>query len=329
MDFNGNGENPDSPTSTEQTPSNKGITIRVPASAANLGPGFETLALALKLYSRITVRVQAPRKGQQGPEIIAVGPIAKQLPTDHTNLIAKVMEQVWPQDPRLLSCLKITIDTDIPFSCGLGASAAATTAGVTAAMALGGIQLEKGLIFSETAKMEGHADSAGACLFGGLMICAPNIIAGDILPRKLSWPENWRIIATIPPYTIPSKKARATLPASVSLKDAVFNVQRIALFIEAVAAIDAESMKAALKDKLHEPYRAKLVPELAEIRKLLQDLDVLGTVLSGSGPTVITFVEQQYEDELIQRLQSWSQSRKAPCQIMQLEVDDDGIQITD
>lgn len=298
------------------------LTIRVPASIGNFGPGFETLALAVKLYLKLSVRIRPPRPGQ-GLELIVKGPIAEQLATDNSNLIAKVFEQVWPQDKGLLSCLSMTIDTDIPISSGLGSSAAATAAGVTAALALGGAHLEKGNIFDTTAKLEGHAESACASVFGGFTLCAPGSSMTDLLPRKLVWPDKWALVAVVPPYKLQAKKARSVLPASVSHKDAVINVQRVALLIEAVLAGDAEAMKAALRDRLHEPYRAKLVPELAELRKLLLEFDVLGSVLSGSGPTVVTVLDRENLPSTMQMLEQWSSSNH--CQIMQLEVDDEGL----
>lgn len=312
----------------EQSASKAGLTIRVPAGCANLGPGFETLAIAVKRYLTVTVSVQAPHKGQ-GILIRTEGEMAGQLPVDNSNIVAKVIEQSWLQDSRLLPCLNVGIETDFLPSFGLGYSAAATTAAVTASLALGGIQLEKGRIFAEATKYEANAASAGAAIFGGFMICAPNIVPGDILARKLSWPENWSLIATIPPYTIPAKKSRAALPASVSHKDAVYNVQKMALMIEAVAAADNESMKAALKDKLHDPYKGKLVPELAEIRKLLQEYDVLGTVLSGNGPTVLTIVENGQKPFVMKELQNWATKKNNSCRIEPLEIDMDGLVVAD
>ena len=312
----------------EQSSANEGLTIRVPASAANIGPGLETIAIAFKRYLTVNVQVQAPRAGQ-GPEIITIGNIAKQLPTDGTNHIARVFDQVFSQDKRVLSCLKFTIETDIPIASGLGSSAAATVAGVTAALALGRIQLEKGRIFAETAKIEGNAASPGAAIFGGFMLCAPNIVPGDILARKLIWPEKWCVIGIIPPYTIPAKKTRSALPASVSHKDAIYNVQKMALLIEAVAAGDDESMKAALRDKLHEPFRAKLVPEFSELRKLLQNYDVLGTVISGNGPTMLTFVDIQQKLAVLEALNHWAQSQKNGCRIEEFEIDDEGLFVRD
>jgi homoserine kinase len=317
-----NGEMP-----AEEIQAGSELRIRVPASCANLGPGFETLALAVELYTNISVKVQAPRKGGDGPEIITVGPIAGKLPINNTNLIAKVMEQLWSQNKSMLSCLQVKIETDIPLDAGLGSSAAATAAAVTATLALTGQQLEKGKIFEHTARIEGHADSAAATIFGGFTLCAPNLVPGDVLPRKLMWPEKWSLIAVVPPYTITGNKSRTALPASVSHKDAVANVQRAALLIEAVAAADDEAMKAALRDKLHEPYRAKFIPELAEIKKLLQDFDVLGSVISGSGPSVLTILDGSHKDEVFAELKKWSDGRKNPCTILELPVDNRGIVI--
>lgn len=312
----------------EQGSQSPGLTIRVPASLANLGPGFETLAIAVKIPFTVNVRVQAPSKSGE-PQITTSGSMGKLLATDNSNPIVKALQQVWMQDPRLLACLAIDIQSEIPPAVGFGLSAAATTAAVTAALALGGVKLEKGKIFAEATKIESNAANAGASIFGGFMIVAPNIVPGDILARKLMWPENWSIIATVPPYTIPAKKQRAALPASVSHKDAVYNIQKMALMIEAVAAADNESMKAALKDKLHDPYKGKLVPELAEIRKLLQEHDVLGTVLSGNGPAILTITESNQKPFVIKELERWAAAKNNSCRIMPLEIDEDGLFVAD
>lgn len=303
---------------------NQGLTIKVPAAIGNFGPGFETFGLAVNLYLRVSVKVQAPRPNQ-GIEIIPKGSIAEQLPTDGSNLIAKVIEHAWPQDPRLLSCLSVTIESDIPIAAGLASSATAIISGVTAALALSGIPLEKGRIFDLVVKVEGHAESACASVFGGFTLCAPNIIPGDYLPRKLIWPDKWKLIAVMPQYRVSSKKARAVLPASVSYKDAIMNVQRAALLIEAVAAGDDEGMRAALRDRLHEPYKGKLVPELADLRKHMQESDALGTVLSGSGPSMLTIVNERYKDGVMQQLEQWAENQKSVCQLMELQVDTDGL----
>lgn len=312
---------------TEQVGTNRVLTIRVPASTANLGPAFDSVAVAVRLYLTVTIAIQPPDK-RGHINIITEGKIAKQLPIDNTNFLAKVIQKLWPQDPAPLSCLKVTIESDIPIASGLGSSAAATVAGAAGVLALCGQPLHKGSIFFQCAELEGYASNVCASVFGGFALCGPSATPEDFLARKIIWPHNWHLIATIPPYQLPSKKTRQLLPASVSHKDAVFNVQRTALLIEAVAAEDTESMRAALRDKLHEPFQAKLIPEFTEVKKALQGCDVLGSVLSGGGPSIITVVESEYKDEAIERLTRWSDSQKQPCQIMELPIDDEGLVVT-
>jgi homoserine kinase len=303
------------------------LTIRVPGSTANLGPAFDTVAVAVKLYLNVTIEIQPPHKSGYA-QIVPVSPIAQQLPLDNTNYLLRVFQKLWPQDPKILACLKFTIDTDLPIGSGLGASAAATVAAATGVMALCGQQLQKGAIFAQCAELEGYANSTCASVFGGFTICGPGSTPDDYLARKIIWPENWRLIATIPPYSLSSKKTRRLLPASVSHSDAIYNVQRSSLLIEAVAAGDNEAMKSALRDKLHEPFQAKQVPEFSEVKKTLQGCDVLGTVLSGGGPSIITVVDVEHEDEVYDRLRRWADSQKHPSQVMILPLDDDGLVVT-
>lgn len=283
--------------------------------------------MAFKRYLKVNVKVQPPHKGR-GAIINTVGTIAKQLPLDNSNIVSKALDQVFAQDRRLMACLNITIETEIPIGSGLGASSASAAAGITAGLALSGQQLEKGLIFAEAAKFEGQASGVGAAIFGGFMLCAPNIVPGDIIARRLKWPDNWSVLGIIPPYTIPAKKLRSVLPASVSHKDATYNVQKTALLIEAVIAVDEEAMKAALKDKLSEPYKAKLVPELSEVRKLLHDYDVLGTVLSGNGPGMLTFVDRERKDDTMACLRKWAETQNNGSQIEYLELDEEGLLVS-
>lgn len=307
--------------------SSKELTIRVPASAANLGPAFDTVALAVQLYVTLTISIQAPDKSGN-PKIITSGPIARELPTDHTNHISRVIRKLWPQDPKAVACLKITIDTEIPLGKGLGSSAAATVAAATGVLALCGVPLQKGNIYAQCAEIEGYASSVCASTFGGFTICGPGTTPEDILARKIIWPDNWAVLAMIPPYTVGSKKTRGVLPTSLSFKDAIFNVQRTALLIEAVAAGDNEAMRIALRDKMHEPYQTKFVPEFSEIKKVLHDSDVLGTVLSAGGPSIISIVDLEQKDSALAGVNAWNTSQKHPWQILELPIDTEGLVVT-
>lgn len=312
---------------SERVGTDKVLTIRVPGSVSHLGPAFDTVAIAVKLYLTIQIEIEPP-DNRRHSAIIPKGSIAQQLPLDNTNHIARVMQKLWPQNPAILSALKITIDSDIPMSRGLGSSAAATVAGATGVMALCGQPLQKGNIYYQAAELEGYANNACASVFGGFTICGQGATADDFLARKIIWPENWHLIATIPPYSVGSKKARRVVPASISHKDAVFNVQRAALLIEAVAAGDAEAMRFALRDKLHEPFQSKLVPEFSEVKRMLQGCGVLGTVLSGGGSCIITIAETELRDEVVSRLQDWTRSQKDQAEVVELPIDDEGLLVT-
>lgn len=307
-------------TETQEPKSTTSLTIKVPGSVANLGPGIGAVALATQLYLNVTVELQAPHKSGE-PEIIA----DPGLDSAVSGLLVKTMRKLWPQDPLILSCLKIVIDSDIPVDCGLGASSAAILAGTTAVMALTGMPLHKGGIFAQAADLEGAANTVGASLFGGFSLCGQLNNSQDILARKIEWPQQWCLLAAIPPRTVPAKKAKAALPTSVSHRDAISNLQKVALLIEAVAATDTESMKVALRDRINEPALVKFAPELAEVRKLLQEQEILGTFLSGGGPSIITVVDSANKSDVLQVLNDWSRDHKSHCRILEIPVDHEGL----
>lgn len=317
----------ETPPETETVGTNKVLTIRVPGSVANLGPAFDCVAIAVKLHLNVTIAIQPPSKSGQ-VEIVPKGAIAQQLPLDNTNYLARVIQKMWPQDPAPLSCFRITVESDVPVAMGLGSSAAASVVGTTAVMALCGQALQKTTIFSHAAELEGYPSNACAAVFGGFTISGAGPTPEELLARKIIWPENWHLLATIPPYTLPSKKTRSTLPASVSYRDAIYNVQRTAFLVEAVAAADNEAMKSALRDKLHEPFQSKLVPEFAEVKRALRGCDVLGTVLSGGGPTIITIVDTEHLEETWAQLKRWGSTQVRPPVVVELPLDDEGLVVT-
>lgn len=304
----------------------KSLTVRVPGSSANLGPGFDALAIAYQLYCTLHLQI-LESNDHSIPLITLKGCLSEGLPKDQNNLIYTVLRNLWQSDPELLQRVRISIESDIPLGKGIGSSAAAITGAVWAAYALSDQIADDCKILSKAAELEGHADNAAASLLGGLVISGRSSKTRKIVTQKLLWPREWACVVTVPSYVLSTKKSRAAIPKQIPHIDAVHNIQKVALLISAVQNKDEEAMSEALYDRVHEPYRSELVPELSMVRKLTSDLPVIGSVLSGAGSSVLTIVNQRHKKQLITCLQNWRGAATDKPEILDLEVDQEGLRV--
>jgi homoserine kinase len=253
-------------------------TLRVPASSANLGPGFDTLGLALEIY------LECQFEKSDTLKIEVSGRDSESISTDSANLIWQTMA-AYGAPP-----VHLRIHNEIPLGKGLGSSAAAITAGVAMANDLLGWGWTRSQVLDETARLEGHPDNVAACTLGG--VTASSFGAdGKAHAIKLDLPKGVAVGIVTPNFVLPTKTARAALPECYPRADAIFNLQRVALLVAALAKGSIADFAASLDDRLHQPYRAALVPGLAEILAL-REPGLLGCVLSGAGPSVLVFFEE-------------------------------------
>jgi len=257
--------------------------FRVPASTSNLGAGFDALSLALQRYLKISL--QAGDKS----EIAARGVNAELIPTTPDNLIVRVAASVAKQRHRQLPAFRMTIDNEIPLARGMGSSAAAIIAGITCYELLTEDKLSEREIFRYAFEFEPHPDNLAAALRGGL-VAAAVAADGEVLIAKLTVPEGIRPVVVIPAFELSTEKARAVLPQSYSRKDAVYNIQRSALTIAALTTGDWAMLREAMRDRIHQPYRAPLIPGLEEILDL-NTPGLIAVALSGAGPTVLALAK--------------------------------------
>jgi homoserine kinase len=261
--------------------------VRVPASSANLGPGFDALGLALGVYLTCTFE-PAPQLS-----IRVRGRDANKIPSTPDNLIWQTALRVAEDVGGSLPMIALEIDNDIPIEKGLGSSAAALTAGVVIADQLLGLHWKPHRILDEAAQIEGHPDNVSACVLGSIVASA--IDAGGVARAvRLELPASYGVAVVVPNYELPTSQARAVLPETYSRQDAIFNVQRSALLIAALATGTTSAFPAAFEDRLHQPYRYALVPGLEEMVKLRAP-GLLGCALSGAGPSVLVFYEKGCE----------------------------------
>ena len=268
----------------------------MPGSSANLGPGFDALAIALKVYlecrfsvsNRLSIRV--------------TGRDANQIPVTDENLIWKTALAVAARAHLPLPPIQLTINNDIPIGKGLGSSAAALTAGVIIAERLLELRWKPARILDEAARLEGHPDNVAACVLGSIV--ASGVEPGGMTRAlRLDMPDRFDVAVVVPNFAIPTKESRAVLPDCYSQADVIFNVQRTALLVAALASADASVFPMALDDRLHQPSRTQLVPGLSEILRLRKP-GLLGCTLSGAGPSVLVFYERGAESvcELVRNI---------------------------
>lgn len=265
----------------------RAIRVRVPASSANLGPGFDTLALALGLYLECTLR-----PSDQG-FIVRVSGDDPAIPPDETNL-------TWRSFLRLAGGkapggVELEIVNDIPVGKGLGSSAAAIVAGLALANERLGLGKSREELVQLAAEIEGHPDNVAAAVWGGFVVSCQNE-DGRVMSVKLGRAAAVEVVLAVPEFQLSTTAARAALPAQYSRKDAVFNVQRVALLLAALADGRADLFREAMRDRLHQPYRAPLIPGLEDILRLRDVPGLLGVALSGAGPSVVAFCSGHAEE---------------------------------
>lgn len=272
------------------------VTIRVPASTANLGPAFDCLGLALDLWNETSLEIAG-----DSLVIEVEGEGAGRIPLDETNLTFRAFRrfcdevgQPTPQGLRIIGKQRI------PFGAGLGSSAAAILTGLLGASALLSKPVDKQKLLQLAAELDGHADNVGAALFGGLVLVSET--DGRFQAQQLEAPK-LHAIAIAPEQVLSTHDSRRALPKQVDFGDAVFNISRSLRVSEALRNGDIDALSAAMEDKLHQPYRFGLIPNAAEAVASARQAGA-AAALSGAGPTVIAFVEEGREKAIAEAMRA-------------------------
>jgi homoserine kinase len=303
----------------------KKLTLRIPGSTSNLGPGLDTVGLALGIYCRLTFTL-LEKEDPAIPFVKFKGPISTaSLPSDTEALIKKVLRKLWEDDPDLLKRTRITIDSDIPLGVGLGSSDATIIGALWAAYAFRDIVPTPATMLAEAAKLEGHGENMAASLLGEFVVCMSSSDGGQLIARNHPWPSKWKTILLVPAYRAKTAEARALLPVNVPMADAIANVQRASMLVSAVTTSHDIALKEALSDHLHERYRQAMSPLLTQVRRLLEDEPVFGTVLSGGGPSVLVIVHEKHKPQVMEKLSNWAAAQSDPPKVLDLPVDTEGI----
>jgi homoserine kinase len=306
------------------SPRQRSIEVRIPASTANLGAGFDCLGLALEMYLTVRATVQISPGSRTLARTRGVG--SASLPkSPEQNLIFRAMRYAAEKEGFQLPAVRLAVKNEIPMAGGLGSSAAAAVAGMALAYATAGRSLSRENALRYAKEIEGHADNAGAALLGGLVVTYTHA-DGGVGAMRLAWPKMIRVIAVTPAIELPTKKSRAVLLAQVPRDDAVENLQRSALFVAAIEARRYDLIWDAMQDRLHQSYRQKLIPGLAEILAMAQMPGLLGVALSGAGPSVVALATAGF-DEIGKAIAARFENAGVATTIRFLEVAQDGVSI--
>jgi homoserine kinase len=267
------------------------LTVEIPATSANLGAGYDCLGLALDLYDRIEVEVRGWSRG--AIELAVIGEGQGELPEDRDNRFVRGLEAALVEARGALPegvGWRIEMQNRIPVARGLGSSAAATVGGLVAGNALAGEPLTHADLLRLATAIEGHPDNAAAALLGGFTVSAD--LDGVVEALRFDAPRDLRAVLFIPERRLSTKDMRKALPAKVPLADAVSNLGRVALGVAGIATGRTELLRELTVDRLHEPYRAQVYPELPRIVTAARDAGAIGACLSGAGSTILAFADQ-------------------------------------
>lgn len=305
------------------------VSVKVPATTANLGPGFDCLGLALPLYNEVTVE-ETVMPGS-GIEINIIEDTETydvlSIPKDENNIAYKAIELLYNFIGQSVNDIKITIKTNIPVARGLGSSASVIVGGLVAANELLGKPADDAVLLSIASEVEGHPDNVAPAIFGGF--CLSSIENdGSVSCSKIEWPSNWKLTVLIPDYELDTMIARSVLPSSISIKDASFNIRKCAMLVDAVYKKDADLMKKALKDKLHQPYREQLIKGFKELNELLENKDdILGCVISGAGPTILIISKDNGFEKVQNEVKKVLSDLNVNCDIRTFSIENEGTKV--
>ncbi len=292
------------------------IRVRVPATSANMGSGFDSLGIALTLYNYVSIeKISGPT------EIKIMGEGEDFLPGDESNLIYKCVRKVFEKCGKEPGGIRLVMENNIPVTRGLGSSSASIVGGFFAANALLGEPFSKEELLSMAVEIEGHGDNATPAIFGGFCVNVPTKNKINYISSPIK--DNLKFATFIPDFFLQTKKSRAALPEKVLHKDAVFNVGRSALLTASIISGKYENIRVAMGDKLHQDYRKRFIPGMSEIFDLCYNNKALGVYLSGAGPTIIGIIDGN-DNSFSMKVEAVLNKKMKNWQLTVLSADNEG-----
>ena len=266
------------------------VTVTVPATTANIGPGFDCLGAALGLYNRFHFKLFTPLSDSDPFRISIEGAEASRVNSGAHNLVyrsfLKCCEQIGTEPPPV----EIDIKLGVPLSRGLGSSSTAIVGGIMGANALAGSPLDEMALAKLANEIEGHPDNVVPALFGGLRLAT--VTSGRLQVCDLPWHESVVPVVIIPEFELSTADARRVLPAQYSRADAVFNAAHVGLLLRGLATGNPDWIAEGMSDRIHQPYRKKLIPGYSQVRRAAIRAGALGMAISGAGPTLLALADK-------------------------------------
>jgi len=294
------------------------LQVTVPATSANLGPGFDVLGLALDLHNVFTV-------AQAHETAISIRGYGEGLPIDDTNLFCKAFTRLYSLTHHDASPVSVQMDLRVPPGMGLGSSATAVVGGLVAANAFLGEPLDQAVLLREAVYLEhgGHADNVAPALMGGLVV---NVLDGDgVVSLNVPFPQEMRAVLFMPDFTMDTVQGRTLMPSAFPRTDIVFNTSRVALFVAALTTGRYDLLRTAMQDRLHQPYRARIFPPLPELIQAALEAGAHGACLSGGGSSVLALGTSRL-DEIGEAMRKAGEAAGIQGEVRVLDIDRKGAQ---
>ncbi|MDD2201605.1 MAG: homoserine kinase [Firmicutes bacterium] len=303
----------------------KKVIVHAPASSANIGPGYDSLAMALELRDDITFELAAKAESEAVTLTEDGSPFKEDLPTGRTNLTIRAFEAAFLEAGERPPSVRVTTVSRIPIARGLGSSAAAIVAGVAAGNVFCGGHLDLQGRLNLAARIEGHPDNTAACTLGGVTVSS--LVGSRVMWAQVPLPKELRALVVVPDFGVSTGVARNVLPGSVLHADATFNVSRVALLVASLCTGAYENLRYATEDKLHQPYRSPLVPGMLDAIRSACDAGALGAYVSGAGPSILALMGAKADHEPIAHAisEAFGRSRVSISDMMALSLSTTGV----
>ncbi len=301
----------------------KEVTVQVPATTANCGAGFDCLGIALTYYNTFTFSIL----DKKGFEVEVSGEGREKFARHSSNLAIESFLRVFKKYKKPIpNGVKLIMKNNIPLARGMGSSSSAIVGGVVAANALAGLNLSQMELLTLANEIEGHPDNVAPALLGGITLSYTE--ADGVFSHKIIAPTSFKMVVVVPELQLETKLARSVLPKEVKMADAIFNMSRAALFVNCIQNGRLEYLKHALQDKLHQPYRATLIPNMYDVFEVALQKGAYGAAISGAGSTLIAFCPTDADLECIgTSMQEVFTSNGIKSVYHILDVDDSGARI--
>lgn len=297
------------------------LQVKVPATSANLGPGFDCMGLAVKLYNYFRA------EENDRLEFCLVGKYTDNISRNENNLLWKTACTLWNQIGFTPKPLKITIESHVPPARGLGSSSTAVVGGLMIANAVAGYPLDRFQLLEIATQIEGHPDNVSPALYGGITLTI--MTEDNVIPRILTTNPKFKAVVAIPDILVETEKARQILPSSVPRKDVTFNSSRVGLLVDAFINEEYKLLSIATQDRIHQNQRASLIPGMPEALKLAIEAGAYGAALSGSGPTLLAFCPLGLEEIVAESMKSALSKNSLNSTCLALDIDPSGAELTE